>query len=222
MSAGDLSDKAEFDPSIDQKSIYKILTGCIVPRPIGFISTVSKDGINNAAPFSFFNGLSDIPPMVYFAICTNAFANNSLKDTLINVRDSGEFVANVVTEDIVKEEDICARPFPPAVDEIKFSGLTAVPSKRIKAPSILESPVNFECRMTHCMPLPRSAYTLVIGEIIYMHVRKDVLTPEGRIDPVRLRAIGRMAGFTYVRTTDRFDIEANIPAVADRGAGKAG
>lgn len=219
MATSAFPEKVEFDPNTDQKLLYKIMAGCIVPRPIGFISTVSKEGIYNAAPFSFFNGISDVPPMVCLSICTNAFTDGSRKDTLRNILDTGDFVANVVSEDIIHAEDNCAKPFPPEVDEIAVSGLTAAPSKLVKSPRIVESPANLECRLTQFIPLPRSTYSLVIGEVVYIHIRKDVVSPEGRIDPTRLRAIGRMAGFTYARTTDRFDIEANIPGMAVRGAG---
>lgn len=213
--------KAEFDPEKSQKYVYKILTGCIVPRPIGFISTISRDGVYNAAPFSFFNGVSDIPPMLCISICPNHVTGGP-KDTLTNILDTKEFVWNVVSEDIVREEDACAKPYPPEVDELEVSGLTAAPSKIVKAPCILESPVNFECRLTQTVTLPGSSYVMVIGQVVYMHVREDLMSEEGRIDPKRLRAIGRMSGFTYTRSTDMFEINGNIGGFEVRGARLSG
>lgn len=211
-------DFLELDPDKHQSSLYKIMSGCIVPRPIGLISTVSANGINNAAPFSFFNGISDVPPRIALSICTNALTN-SRKDTLANILDTGDFVANIVSEDIVEAQDNCAKPFPPEVDEIDVNGLTTLPSKLVKAPRIKESPANFECRLFQTIPLPESSYTLVIGEVVCIHVRNDIIGEQGRIDPSKLRAVARMAGFTYARTRDLFTIEHNIPDMASRGAG---
>lgn len=208
----------ELDPEKHQSSLYKVMSGCIVPRPIGLVSTVSANGINNAAPFSFFNAISDVPPRIALSICTNALTNGR-KDTLTNILDTGEFVANIVNEDIVHAQDSCAKPFPPEVDEISFTGLTTLPSKLIKAPRIKESPANFECRLFQTIPLPESAYTLVIGEVVCIHVRNDIIGEHGIIDPAKLRAVARMAGFTYARTRDLFAIEYNIPDMASRGAG---
>lgn len=195
----------ELDPAKHHGSLYKIVSGCIVPRPIGLISTVSVDGINNAAPFSFFNSVSDVPPRVCVSICTNALTN-SRKDTLANILDTGEFVANIVNEDIVEAQDNCAKPFPPEVDEISVNGLTAFPSKLVKPPRIKESPASLECRLFETIPLPKSAYTLILGEVVCIHVREDIIGKGGRVDPGKLRAVARMAGFTYARTRDLFAI----------------
>lgn len=211
-------EKIEIDPEIEKKGLYKIMSGCVVPRPIGFISTLATDGVLNAAPFSFFNAISDIPPMLCVSICTNAPAGTR-KDTFNNIVDTGEFVANIVSEEIVPAQDSCAKPVPPDVDEIRMTGLTPVASKLVRPPRIAESPVNFECRLHEIIPLPGSTYTLLLAKVVYIHLRKDLLTGDQRIDPVKLRAVARMAGFTYARTTDLFAIEHNIPDIAARGAG---
>jgi flavin reductase (DIM6/NTAB) family NADH-FMN oxidoreductase RutF len=129
------------------------------------------------------------------------------KDTLANILDVGEFVANIVNEDLAQAQDYCSNYFPPEVDELKASGLTARPSRLVRAPCIHESPVNFECRLLQTVPLPESPYTLVIGRVVLMHVRSDLLQANGRVDARRLAAIGRMTGNSYIRTNDSFTLE---------------
>jgi len=198
--------KMEFDPAAMQAAdVYKIVAGCIVPRPIGFISTVSLGGINNAAPFSFFNAISHIPPMVCVSISKN-YKENRRKDTLVNILDTREFVANIVDEAIVEAQDFCSEKYPPEFDEIKGAGLTAAPSHAVAAPRIEESPVNFECRLFDAIALPQSPYTLVIGRVVRMHVRRDLMLPNGRIDAAKLCAVGRMTGNTYTRTNSIFSL----------------
>ncbi len=197
--------KREIDPaSLDHQAVYKIMAGSIVPRPIGFISTLDGHGVFNAAPFSFFNMVSHIPPMVSASIASNR-AGTGPKDTLANILASGEFVVNIVSEDIVAAADLCSEYQPPEIDEIAMSGLTPEASVCIAPPRIGESPVNFECRLIARVDLPESLHTLVVGRIVRIHVRDDVLLANGRIDQARLAAVGRMAGSTYCRTRDRFE-----------------
>ena len=201
------SNKLELDPdAMATTDVYKIIAGCVVPRPIGFISTVSQDGIHNAAPFSFFNAISHNPPMVCMSI-SPIYKSGQRKDTLTNIVEVGDFVANIVDEALATAQDHCSGAFPPEVDEIRRSGLTPGPSKLVKAPRIEESPVNFECRLIEAMPLPQSPYTLVIGRVVLMHVRADLMQADGRIDAARLAAIGRMTGNSYTRTRDVFTLE---------------
>jgi flavin reductase (DIM6/NTAB) family NADH-FMN oxidoreductase RutF len=201
------NNKHELDPeAMASTDVYKIIAGCVVPRPIGFVSTVSRDGIHNAAPFSFFNAISHNPPMVCLSI-SPIYKSGQRKDTLKNITDIGDFVANIVNEELAAAQDRCSNYFPPEVDELRESGLTPGPSKLVKAPRIEESPVNFECRLVQAMPLLPSPYTLVIGRVVLMHVRADLLQPNGRIDSGRLAAIGRMTGNAYARTRDVFTLE---------------
>jgi flavin reductase (DIM6/NTAB) family NADH-FMN oxidoreductase RutF len=205
--APNTNNKRELDPeAMASTDVYKIIAGCVVPRPIGFISTVSRDGIHNAAPFSFFNAISHNPPMVCMSI-SPIYKSARPKDTLTNITEVGDFVANIVNEELAAAQDRCSNEFPPEVDEFRESGLTPGPSKLVKAPRIEESPVNFECRLVQVMPLLPSPYTLVIGRVVLMHVRADLLQPNGRIDSARLAAIGRMTGNAYARTRDVFTLE---------------
>jgi flavin reductase (DIM6/NTAB) family NADH-FMN oxidoreductase RutF len=196
--------KRILDPEkMDSMSIYKIIAGAIVPRPIGFISTISTDNVRNAAPFSFFNGISDVPPLVCLSISRHN-SNDRQKDTLKNIVDTGEFVANIVDEGLATAQDICAREFPPEVDEFEMAGISSEESVRIRAPCIKESLVNFECRVVQVIPLPESRYTLVIGRICMMHIHPEVLMENGRISLERLRPIGRLIGNAYCHTNDQF------------------
>jgi flavin reductase (DIM6/NTAB) family NADH-FMN oxidoreductase RutF len=198
--------KLEFDPrSLDSLSVYKLMAGSIVPRPIGFISTLGSDGIFNAAPFSFFNMVSHMPPLVSVSIARNKPAGPT-KDTLANIMASGEFVINVVSKEIVAAVDQCSHSYPADVDEIEISGLTPCASSTVRPPCILESPVSFECRLAGQGVLPDSIHCLVIGSIVRIHVRSDLLTSEFRIDQSRLAAVGRMAGNTYCHTGDMFTL----------------
>jgi flavin reductase (DIM6/NTAB) family NADH-FMN oxidoreductase RutF len=189
-------------------AVYKVIAGCIVPRPIGFVSTISPAGIANAAPFSFFNGISHVPPLVCLSIAQKEDKSGP-KDTLANILGTGEFVVNIVDEALAEAQDRCAQRYPPEVDEIAAVGLTSVPSTLVKAPAIKESPVNFECRLVQHIPLPESVYTLIIGRIVRLHIRADILSPNGYVDPSRLRAVGRMTGSTYALTRDIFKLKHN-------------
>lgn len=213
-----LNEFIELDPDKDQHRLNETMFGCIVPRPIAFISTTDADGICSAAPFSRFNGISDVPPMVYVSICRDA-STKSPRSTLSNILDTKEFVVNIVSEEIAEAQDKCAKIFPPEVDEISTTGLTTVASRLIRPPRIKESPVNFECELVQSIPLRDSSYTLIIGQAVCIHVRKELFGENGRIDPLKLRAVASMGGSSYTRTRDLFAIEHNIPDMAARGAG---
>ena len=190
----------------DVRNIYKLMVGVIVPRPIAFVSSVSPEGIPNLAPFSFFTGISANPPTVCFSPMIRSSDGNR-KDTLNNIEATGEFVINVVSEEISVPMNISSIEFPPDVDEFREAGLTPIESDLVKPPRVKESPVNMECRLVqvvHVSPKPLGG-SLVIGEILRFHIR-DELFDNFRIDPDKLHPIGRMAGSNYVRTTDRFDL----------------
>ena len=182
---------------------YRLLTATVVPRPIGFISTVSADGIVNLAPFSFFNAFSGEPPIVAFAPGTRT----PPKDTLVNVRATGEFVVNIVTEAIAEQMNLTSADYPPDVDEFVPVGLTAVPSDLVRPPRVAESPVNLECRVVQLVELSALPLggTLVIGEVIRFHI-DDRIMDGTRVDADKLRAVGRMSGHDYTRTRDRFQM----------------
>lgn len=194
------------DPSGNNSlDIYKLMTGAIVPRPIAFVSTVSADGVFNLAPFSFFTGISADPPVICF--CPMIRFDGTRKDTLRNIEAAREFVVNIVSEEIAEQMNLCSPEYPPEVDEFQVSGLTAVPSDLVRAPRVGESHVNMECRLLQIVDVSAKPLggSLVIGEILRFHV-DDALFENYKIDPGKLRPIGRMGGPTYTRTTDLFDM----------------
>ena len=188
------------------RNVYKLLVGVILPRPIAFVSTISRQGIRNLAPFSFFTGISADPPAVCFSPMIRS-SDGKRKDTLNNIEATREFVINVVSEEIAVPMNICSIEFPPDVDEFRESGLTPIESDLVKPPRVKESLVNMECKLlqvVHVSSKPLGG-SLVIGEILRFHIRDDLFN-DYRIDPDKLHPIGRMAGSTYIRTTDRFDL----------------
>jgi flavin reductase (DIM6/NTAB) family NADH-FMN oxidoreductase RutF len=187
-------------------NVYKLMVGAIVPRPIAFVSTLSAAGVRNLAPFSFFTGISANPPVICFSPMIRS-SDGQKKDTLRNIEETGEFVVNVVSEDFAPQMNLCAPEYPAEVDEFEVSGLTAIPSDLVRPPRVAESRIHMECKLyqiVHVSPKPLGG-SLVIGEVLRFHV-SDALFTDFRIDPDLLRAIGRMGGPTYARTTDRFDM----------------
>jgi flavin reductase (DIM6/NTAB) family NADH-FMN oxidoreductase RutF len=187
--------------------IYKLMVGVIVPRPIALVSTVDGANVRNLAPFSYFTACSSQPPVVVFCPINRPQPHGS-KDTLRNIIATREFVVNIVSEEFASGMNATAAQVPPDVDEFELSGLTPVASDLIKPPRVAESHIHMECRLLQMVQVSDQpgGGTLVLGEVLRFHVRED-LFENFRIDPDKLRAIGRMAGSTYIRTTDRFDLE---------------
>jgi flavin reductase (DIM6/NTAB) family NADH-FMN oxidoreductase RutF len=186
--------------------VYKLLIGAIVPRPIAFVSTVSPEGIRNLAPFSFFTAVSANPPVICFSPSAR-YGRHRLKDTLFNITTTREFVVNIVSEEFAAKMNICSADFPPEVDEFEASGLTPVASDLVKPPRVAESHVQMECKLyltIEVSELPGGG-SLVLGEVVRFHV-DDEYVDNFRIDADKLRAIGRMGGNVYTRTTDRFEL----------------
>jgi flavin reductase (DIM6/NTAB) family NADH-FMN oxidoreductase RutF len=191
------------------QEVYKLLIGAIVPRPIAFVSTISPQGGRNLAPFSFFTVASANPPVLCFAPLLRGGGGS--KDTLRNVEATQEFVVNIVSEEFAHQMNACSGDYPPDTDEFAVSGLTALRSEVVHPARVAESHVHMECRLLQVVrfgtePLSGS---LVLGQVLRLHIDDRVLT-EGRIDPDKLRAIGRMGGPTYARTTDRFDLQRPV------------
>jgi len=176
----------------------------LVPRPIGWISTLTKTGVPNLAPYSFFNGVSEEPPMVMFA--TNGRAN---KDTIRNARDTGEFVVNLATWDLRHEMNLTATPHPYGVDEMALAGLEAEPSQLVKPPRIKASPIHLECVFHSRIDLPSTdpkvENAICIGRVVGIHIRDEVLK-DGLIDLSRVRPIGRLGYMQYVSVDTIFEL----------------
>jgi flavin reductase (DIM6/NTAB) family NADH-FMN oxidoreductase RutF len=187
--------------------IYKLMIGAIVPRPIAFVSTISPEGILNLAPFSFFTGISANPPVICFSPMIRG-TGGSRKDTLQNIERTREFVVNVVSEEFVRQMNICSTEFPPEIDEFEASGLTPIPSDVVKPPRVKESHINMECTLLQIVDVSSKPLggSIVLGEVVRFHI-DDAVVDNYRIDPGKLRPVGRMSGPTYTRTTDLFDLD---------------
>lgn len=178
---------------------------CVAPRPIGWISTVSADGVINVAPYSFFNAVASAPPMVMYA--NNGRQPHGPKDTLTNIRQTKEFVVNVATWDLRDAMNITSGPELPDVDEMTLAGLTAAPCETVKPPRIQESPINMECRVVEIVDLPCTqeggANVVVIGQVLGIHIDETILT-DGLIDIAKLRPIARLGYKDYATIGDTF------------------
>jgi len=199
------NEKVIIDPQAVPVSIaYQLLTTTVIPRPIGFISSLSPEGIANLAPFSFFNAVCGEPPMIMFS----ASNRDPLKDTLRNVQAMREFVVNIVSEEIAEAMNLTAADYAPHISEFDVSGLTPVPSDLVQPPRVLESPVNMECRVHDIIEVSRKPMggSIVIGEVIRFHVRDSIIDKDMLIDPDKLKPVARLGGPSYSRIRDHFDM----------------
>jgi len=187
---------------LDRQAAHELLKGCVAPRPIAWISTVSADGIANAAPYSCFTFVALVPPMVAFSV--EPRPDGTKKDTLRNIEWTGDFVVNVVTEELAAAMNVTAEDFPPQVSEFAKAGLTPAASERVRSPRIAESPVNLECRVDRIVEVGRNR--LVIGEVLVAHVR-DELWRDGTVDVARLRPVARLARNEYGRLGEVFELD---------------
>ena len=193
--------------ALPRQSIYKILIGSVVPRPIGWISTINASGGLNLAPFSFFNVVCPKPPTVLFCPMIRGTDGNP-KDTLNNVRATGEFVVNIVTEPLMQAMNISSTELPASANEFEAAGLMAVPSQVVRPPRVGESPIHFECKLNQIVEISDQpgGGSVVIGTILHIHIDQRVLIGEDKINWAELQPIGRLAGHSYARVTDLFEM----------------
>ncbi len=202
----------QIDPSdLDVKSGYRLLISTIVPRPIALISTVGVDGVNNAAPFSMFMGASSNPPMVAVSIASRKGVE---KDTVRNIRETGEFVVNMVDEGLAEAMNLTSADLPPSESEFDFAGLTPLASVKVRPPRIKEAPVSIECKLTQSVELGRSPNYLIIGDVVLFHIA-DGLIDGPIVDVSKLRPIGRLGESLYCRVRDIFEMKRPKPAGPD-------
>lgn len=190
--------------SLDAKQTHDLLTGSIAPLPIALISTVGEDGIYNAAPYSLVIPISWKPPLVCVSIGSK---KGGKKDTLMNIQFSKDFVINIMGDDTIKPTIKTAGNYPSNVDEIEKVGLTAITAEKVRAPLIKEAQVSIECRLSQEMVMGdgENIRWLIFGEVVLVHL-KDGIWTSGKIDPVALRAVGRMGDGIYCRSTDTFTL----------------
>jgi flavin reductase (DIM6/NTAB) family NADH-FMN oxidoreductase RutF len=195
-----MPDTLEFDPAaIDDRAVYRLLIGAVVPRPIGWASTVSASGVANLAPFSFFTVVCVSPPMVSLTIMRKP--DGSEKHTLKNARATGAFCFNVATRPVWQQMVDSANGFPEDDSEFAETGLTPIPSVKVKPPRVKESPIHFECKLHQVLEFGPKRQALVIGEVVYVHVDPACMT-NGYIDMHKLDPVGRLNGFSYTTVGD--------------------
>lgn len=200
----------ELDPAaLGEAAAYKLLIGCVVPRPIAWVSTVDAAGVRNLAPFSFFMGVCGDPPTIAFS---SGPRDGGRKDTVRNAEASGEFVVNVVDDAHAEAMNASSGEYPPEVDEFVVAGLEAAPGVRVRAPRVATAPIVLECRVAQIVRVGHGPHSVVFGEVVYMHVRDDLYQPAtGRIDVAALHPVGRLAGHLYSRTHDVFEMKRPNP-----------
>lgn len=178
----------------------------VAPRPIGWISSLSSDGTMNLAPFSYFNAITDSPPTVLFG-CNGPHPEGGVKDTAANVRDTGEFVVNMVTADLKDQMNISSAHVSRSVSEFEEAGLTPVGCEIVSAPRVKESPVNLECRLVQIIQLrsssPKVVNNLVIGEVVGIHIDERILT-DGMVDIAKYRPLARLGYMDYTVVEETF------------------
>ena len=182
---------------------------CVVPRPIGWISTLSADGVPNLAPFSYFNAVSGVPPHVMFSP-GGAGPEGASKHSLLNVEATGEFVANVVSLALVEQMVKTSAPAAEDVDEFELAGLAKAPSKLVKPPRVAEAPIHLECRHWKTIEMPQSAGEpchLVIGRVVGVHIADEVIDDDGFVDVLRFNAVARLGYRQYTAVERVFEIE---------------
>lgn len=195
------------DPmAISERDNYKFLIGSIIPRPIAFVTSLSKDGVLNGAPFSYFNIVSSNPPMISISIQRKG---GRQKDTARNIIEKKEFVVHIVDEQNVEKVNQTAASLPPDQSEIELAQFTVIESARISVPGIKEAKIRMECTLEHMLELGGQGTPgcdLIIGKIVKYHIDEEIYQ-KGRIDPVGLAAVSRLAGTNYAKIGDIFSME---------------
>ncbi|MCH7547732.1 MAG: flavin reductase family protein [Planctomycetes bacterium] len=211
----------ELDPNtLDASQRYRLMISGIVPRPIAFVSTINQEGVANLAPFSFFTGIGASPMRLLF--CPANQSDGTEKDTLRNAKPvseggTGQFVVNVATEAYAREVAAAAEPLAYGESEFNLTGLSMAASQVVKPPRLAESPVAFECETSQVIRLGSNepgGSNIVMGRVVHIFVRDDLIDGKYHVDPAGLAAIGRMGGRGYCRTSDRFEMPRGRSALA--------
>ncbi len=198
----------QFDiQNTESSALYKLLTGTVIPRPIGWVSTIDNNGINNLAPFSFFNVVSEDPPHVMFSTVRTG---NKNKDTLNNILDNKQFVVNLVTEEVVVQMNTTSQSVTSDIDEFELAGVTPINAIYIKPKRVKESLVHFECEMVHHYFIENhqnGGACIIIGKIITIHIDDTILMENYRINLDKYKPVARLAGSNYSKLGEIFSIK---------------
>ncbi|MES2155631.1 MAG: flavin reductase family protein [bacterium] len=196
----------EWDPARrDAKANYRFLVTAVAPRPIAWVTTVDGAGVVNAAPFSWFNTICPDPPMVMLAVGHRP--DGSPKDTVRNIRHTGEFVVNVVTRDLAEPMVASSADYAPGQSEVEALHLATAPSRVVRPPRLAASPVHLECRLERILPIGRNDnHMLVLGAVVHIACDDAVLDARGNVDPAKVTLVGRWGGANYVATEHAFQV----------------
>jgi len=191
---------------LSKAEAYRWLASTVTPRPIAWVSTLSKEGKGNLAPFSFFQVISDSPPTLL--VNTSVRDDGSVKDTLRNVRETGELVIHLVSAVQAETMNATAAWLPHGVSEIEHAGIATVPSERVAPPRVVGAPVAFECQLAEILPYPAEnpSSMLIFARVLLAHIDDAVMQDERHIDPARLDLVGRLGGTQYSYTRDTFSM----------------
>ena len=198
----------ELNPNdLDVHSLFNVMTGTIVPRPIAWISTVDREGRQNLAPYSMFTAVCAKPPTVVFCPSCQEPSYRE-KDTYRNIASTGEFVINFVDDSVVEAMDISAAEVSRDVDEFQLAGVTALPSVHVRPPRVAESPVSFECTLHEIVTigLTEGGGHIVIGIVVHMHFQEGIYTEDNHIQFDKYRPIGGLVGHSYAHINDLFGV----------------
>ncbi|MCS6910454.1 MAG: flavin reductase family protein [Anaerolineales bacterium] len=193
-----------FPHDLQPSDVYRLLISIVVPRPIAWVSSLGADGSLNLAPFSFFNAVAGNPPTVMFSIGQR---QGVPKDTLRNVRETGEFVLNMVDEALAEKMNLTSGEYAYEVNEFERAGLTPLASMLVKPPRVAEAAVTMECRATQIVPVQDTTYTMVLGQVQVFHVREGLLRPDGSVDATLLKPVARLSGDEYATLGTMFEMK---------------
>ncbi|WMW77669.1 flavin reductase family protein [Flavobacterium sp. 20NA77.7] len=198
----------QFDiQNTESSALYKLLTGTVIPRPIAWVATIDENGIDNLAPFSFFNVVSEDPPHIMFSTVRTG---NKNKDTLNNILANQQFVVNLVTEDVVEQMNTTSQSVAADVNEFELANVTPIESVYIKPKRVKESLVHFECEMVHHYFIEKhqnGGACIIIGKIITMHIDDSILMENHKINVEKYKPVARLAGSNYSKLGEIFSIK---------------
>jgi flavin reductase (DIM6/NTAB) family NADH-FMN oxidoreductase RutF len=198
----------QFDiQNTESSAFYKLLTGTVIPRPIAWVATIDENGIDNLAPFSFFNVVSEDPPHIMFSTVRTG---NKNKDTLNNILANQQFVVNLVTEDVVEQMNTTSQSVAANVNEFELAKITPIESIYIKPKRVKESLVQFECEMVHHYFIEKhqnGGACIIIGKIITIHIDDSILMENHKIDLEKYKPVARLAGSNYSKLGEIFSIK---------------
>ncbi len=195
--------------TLEARHAHDLMTSCIIPRPIAWVSSIGSDGEINLAPFSFFTGVSWSPPVLAFSVVNRA--DGTMKDTAVNIRRTKEFVVNIVSTGLLKMMESSARPIPYGEDLASIEGIHLEPCQTVKPCRIREAPACYECRLEKIVTLGEGPNTanLILGRVLLMHVRDDLLVNGREVDWRGLDALGRLSGSRYCTIDSVIESDTN-------------